>query len=134
MQNAAASDTPHVSRPSSAVLVRRTGFTFHVSLLLEKIPFFVLAALGSVVTFVAQQRTGALARGASLSLGARSGNALMSYCLYLGKLFWPTDLAIFYPHPGQWPLAKVLLAGGLVLGISVLLFVRRRAPFLLMGW
>jgi len=65
----------------------------------------------------------------------RSGNALISYCRYLGKLLWPTDLAVFYPHPGYWPLERVLLAGGLIVGLSVLLFVqRRRYPFLLMGW
>ena len=78
---------------------------------------------------------GAIMAGEISPLGVRGGNALVSYCRYLGKLFWPTDLAVFYPHPGQWPLAKVLLAGGLMLGISVLLFVqRRRYPFLLMGW
>ena len=62
-------------------------------------------------------------------------SALISYCRYLGKLFWPPDLAVFYPHPGQSPMARVLLAAGLILGISALLFVqRRRFPFLLMGW
>ena len=71
----------------------------------------------------------------NLPLGARVGNALISYCRYLGKMFWPTDLAVFYPHPGYWPLEEVLLAGGFLCGISVLLFVkRRRYPFLLMGW
>ena len=101
----------------------------------EKIPFFALAAVASVVTFVVQKHGGAVAAAESLPLGARSGNALISYCRYLGKLFWPTDLAVFYPHPGHWPLGKVLLAGGLILGISVLLLVqRRRYPFLLMGW
>ena len=35
-------------------------------------------------------------------------------------MFWPTDLAVFYPHPGHWPLEQVLLAGVLI-GISVLL-------------
>jgi tetratricopeptide (TPR) repeat protein len=50
-------------------------------------------------------------------------------------MFWPTDLAVFYPHPGYWPLDKVLLAGGLLCGISALLFMQRgRYPFLLMGW
>jgi hypothetical protein len=71
----------------------------------------------------------------NLPLGARAGNALIAYCRYLGKVFWATDLAVYYPHPGQWPLAKVLLAGGVILGLSGLLFVqRRRYPFLLMGW
>jgi len=101
----------------------------------EKAPFFVLAVAASVVTFVVQQRAGALAAGESLPRSARVGNALISYCLYLGKLFWPAELAAMYLHPGYWPLAKVLLAGGLILGISGLLFVqRRRFPFLLMGW
>ena len=101
----------------------------------EKIPFFALAAVTSVVTFVVQKHGGAVAAVENLPLGARVGNALISYCRYLGKLFWPTDLAVFYPHPGHWPLEKVLLAGGLILGISVLVFVqRRRYPFLLMGW
>ena len=76
-----------------------------------------------------------MAAGESLPLSARLGNAVISYCRYLGKLFWPTDLAVVYPHPGYWPLGKVVLAGGLILGLSVLLWVRRRRyPSLLMGW
>ena len=71
----------------------------------------------------------------SLPLGERAGNALVSYCRYLGKMFWPTDLAILYPHPGHWPLAEVLLAGVFVCGISALvLLARRRQPFLPVGW
>jgi Flp pilus assembly protein TadD len=104
-------------------------------LVTEKIPFFALAAVASVMTFTVQNRAGSVMAAVNLPLGARGGNALISYCRYLGKLFWPTDLAVFYPYPGHWPLAEVLLAGGLILGISVPLFVRRRrSPFLLMGW
>jgi len=115
----------------------RAGFRFSTTwrLVAEKLPFFALAALTSVVTFVVQKGGGALAAGENLPLGARSGNALISYWRYLGKLFWPMDLAVFYPHPGTWPLAKGLLAGVSILGISVFLMVqRRRYPFLLIGW
>ena len=101
----------------------------------EKIPFFALSVAASVVTFAVQERGGALVTAEFLPLGARGGNALISYCRYVAKLFWPTDLAVFYPHPGYWPLVQLLLAGGLLLGISVLLFVSRpRFPFSLMGW
>jgi protein O-mannosyl-transferase len=101
----------------------------------EKAPFLALATTASVVTFVVQQHRGALTMVGNLPFGARSGNALVSYCRYLGKLFWPTDLAVFYPHPGHWPLQTVLRAGGLILGISMLLVAqRRRSPFLLVGW
>ena len=114
---------------------RRSTLRALLPLLAEKLPFFALAAAASVVTFVVQKQGGALEPIGYLPLGARVGNALISYCRYLGKMFWPANLAVFYPHPGQWPLVKVLLAGGLLLGISGLLFMkRRRYPFLLVGW
>jgi tetratricopeptide (TPR) repeat protein len=101
----------------------------------EKVPFLVVAAAASVMTFIVQQRAGALAAVETVPLGARAGNALISYCRYVGKTFWPTDLAVYYPHPGYWPLGKVVLAGGLLLGLSALLWTeRRRARFPLMGW
>jgi len=101
----------------------------------EKIPFFALAAVMSVVTFMTQKHGGTVVQFENLPLDARSGNALISYCRYLGKLFWPTDLAVFYPYPRYWPLEQVLLAGGLILGLTVLFIVKRgQYPFLLMGW
>jgi Tfp pilus assembly protein PilF len=130
MQNVAASDTHHAPRTTPHV----SRITL-LPLLVEKIPFFVLVALASVVTFLVQRQSGALDAGESLPLGARAGNALISYGRYWGKLFWPTDLAVVYPHPGQWPLAQVVLAGAVILGISALFWAgRRRYPCLLMGW
>jgi tetratricopeptide (TPR) repeat protein len=105
------------------------------SLVKEKIPFLALAVLTSVVTLIVQKQEGAVKTFESLPLGARAANALISYGRYLGKIFWPTDLAVFYPHPGYWPMVQVLLAGGLILGITGLFWSQRqRFPFLLMGW
>jgi hypothetical protein len=105
------------------------------SLVMEKIPFVALAEAACFATFVAQKHGGAVMTMEDLPLGARVGNALIACCRYLGKMFWPTDLAVFYPHPGYWPPAKVLLAGVFLCGISALCFVKRRHyPFLLMGW
>jgi hypothetical protein len=104
-------------------------------LVVEKIPFFALAAAASIVTFVVQKQGGAVLALDYLPFGARIGNVLISYCRYLGKMFWPTDLAVYYPHLGYWPLAKVLVAGVFLCGISAFLFFkRRRLPFLLIGW
>ena len=104
-------------------------------LVTEKLPFFALAVTASVVTYLVQQRGHSVTAVEDLPLGARSGNALISCCRYLGKLFYPRDLAVFYPHPGHWPLAWVLLAGGLILGLTMLAAMgRRRYPFLLAGW
>jgi tetratricopeptide (TPR) repeat protein len=107
-------------------------------LLVEKAPFFLLSAIVSVVTYVAQRNAGMLGAsltGLSLSFGARLENALVSYARYLGKLFWPADLCALYPYPDRWPTHKLLLAGLLVLGLSILVFtMRRHRPFLLTGW
>ncbi len=104
-------------------------------LLLEKTPFFLLAVMSSVATYAVQQHAGAVVESEILPFAARAENGLISYCCYLGKLFWPINLAFYYPHPGHWPQAKVLFAGLFLCGISALLFSqRRRYPFLLMGW
>ena len=128
------SELKNGSQPSTAWRgeVERRRLT---PLLWEKLPFFVLAAVASYATFRAQQQGGAVMTIENLPFGARAGNALISYCRYLGKLFWPTDLAVFYPHPGHWPLGQVLAAGLFLAVISTTFFLmRRRYPFLLMGW
>jgi protein O-mannosyl-transferase len=134
MRNVAPLDTLHVHLPQYCCGGQAPRSKL-LRLVREKVPFLALAVATSVVTFMVQNWAGALAAGKGLSLGARVGNALISYGRYLGKLFWPTELAVFYPHPGHWPLGNVLLAGGLILGLSVLLWLqRRRYPYLLMGW
>jgi Flp pilus assembly protein TadD len=131
MQSGEARDTQHATHNTFHV----SRFTLHASLLLEKLPFFALAAAASIATFVVQKQEHAVKTVEEFPFGARCENALTSYGRYLGKLFWPADLAVFYPHPGHWPVGKLLLAGGVVAGVSVLILVqRRRYPFLLMGW
>lgn len=104
-------------------------------LVVEKIPYFVIAIVASIITFWMQQRVGAVVTVANLPLGMRFGNAAISYCQYLGKLFWPVELAILYPLHGPWPMGQVLLAGLFVVGISIWLFRQRyRYPFLMIGW
>jgi protein O-mannosyl-transferase len=106
-----------------------------LTLVVEKLPFFVLAAVAGTVTYMVQKHGHAVVQLEKLPLTARSGNALISYCRYLKKLFWPAGLAVFYPHPGYWPVVQVVLAGGLLLGMTVLcIMARRRHPFMLMGW
>ncbi len=104
-------------------------------LLAEKIPFFILAVVSSVVTFLVQSRGGAVVSAEVLPFAARVANALHSYCAYIGKMIWPVDLAVFYPHPGQWPVATIVFSGVFLAIVSVVfILLRRRAPFLLVGW
>jgi protein O-mannosyl-transferase len=104
-------------------------------LVLEKLPFFALAAASSVVTFLVQQRAGAVAVAGALPLDLRLENAFISYALYLAKTVWPAGLAIFYPYRHN-PAGGLLASSVLVLVItSVLAGVSWRArPYVLVGW
>src|SRR5688500_12214827 len=63
----------------------------------EKIPLFALVAISSVLTFLAQRSSGAVSSLEALPLQIRLANATLSYVRYLGKMFWPDVLAVFYP-------------------------------------
>jgi len=104
-------------------------------LLLEKIPFFALTAMVSVVTFVVQQQGGAVVALARYSVSVRIENALVSYARYLGKALWPATLATPYPHPESWPLPVWLLALVLFAGLSLAAIgLRKKFPCAITGW
>jgi tetratricopeptide (TPR) repeat protein len=104
-------------------------------LFLEKIPFFVLAAASCAVTYLAQKHGGAMVLMAGQPFPARVENALVSYCRYLGKLFWPDHLAVVYPVVDHWTTLVVALAVALLLAVSAAaLILRRSHPYLLTGW
>jgi hypothetical protein len=73
-------------------------------LLLEKIPFFALAALSSIITFIAQREGGAVKSVEAYPLGVRIANAFVSYIMYIQKTVWPTVVHIS-PVSGcsSWP-------------------------------
>jgi tetratricopeptide (TPR) repeat protein len=101
----------------------------------EKIPFFLLSAVFSVLTVWGQRELGAVPALESLPVPVRMENALVSYARYLAKEIWPVNLALQYPYVGRWPFSLVLISLLLVVGISAwALRVRRKQPCVLMGW
>jgi tetratricopeptide (TPR) repeat protein len=105
-------------------------------LLVEKTPFFALAAVSSIVTFIVQKGGGAVGALEVYPVKIRVANALVSYLRYMVKMIWPQNLAVFYPHPGQsLPMWQAGVAGLLLLLIStVVIRVGRRYPYLPVGW
>lgn len=104
-------------------------------LVLEKAPFFALAAVSGVVTFFVQQGGGAVRSLYVFPLDIRIANAMVSYVSYIEKMIWPHHLAVFYPHPGMLPMWQIAGAGLLLVCISVLVVrAARRHPYLLTGW
>jgi hypothetical protein len=84
------------------------------SLLFEKIPFFILTAASCGVTYYAQQSGGSLMPSDMFTLGIRIANAVVSYVAYIGKMFWPAQLAVFYPYPDSFALWQVAAAAAVL--------------------
>ena len=104
-------------------------------LLVEKIPFFFLSIASSVVTFIVQKKGGAVSTLTLLPMSARLENAFVSYARYLGKIFWPVNLATPYPSPHYWTVLIVLLSVALFAAICVAAVVlMKKYPFLFTGW
>ena len=106
-----------------------------VSLIVEKIPLFILSAASCLVTVYAQKSGGAVVSLGLHPLQNRIANALVAYAAYIGKMFWPGNLAIFYPHPGVLPVGQVIISG-LLLAIITYFAVRffKPHPWFLVSW
>jgi protein O-mannosyl-transferase len=103
-------------------------------LVYEKVPFFGLVVIASMVTYFGQRKWGAVVSVQSLSLPDRVAKAAISYVRYLGNIVWPHDLAVPYP-PVTWPGLEIALAVVLLALITAWTFLRRRThPSMLVGW
>jgi protein O-mannosyl-transferase len=102
-------------------------------LILEKLPLLALSLASCFVTLSAQQV--ALIPVARISPHLRMGNAIISCGNYLFQMFWPANLAIFYPwEAARIPVASILCSAILLLGISAFAFVMRRQRYIVVGW
>jgi tetratricopeptide (TPR) repeat protein len=67
---------------------------------------------------------------------ARINNAIVTYVIYVRQMFWPVNLAVFYPHPeSRLPLWEIALALAVLISItSAAVILRRKAPYFITGW
>ena len=104
-------------------------------LVVEKLPLIAMATASAVITVKSQLAIGGIDVDKSMSFSIRLGNAVVSYVRYLGKAFWPSNLALFYPHPGTSLAAwQVFAALVILLAITALVVWKRRQRYLLVGW
>lgn len=107
-------------------------------LLVEKAPLLALALAFAALTYVVQTSA---RLWLDVSLLDRLANAAVAYATYVEKLFWPVQLAPFYPHPnspGQDPLPSTRVALALVVLAAISTVVTYAAArgrrYLLVGW
>jgi tetratricopeptide (TPR) repeat protein len=102
-------------------------------ILLEKLPLLALSAASCILTWHAQVVAGATR---AIPAGIRIENAVVSYAAYIGKMLWPSSLAVFYPHPmdsiAAWKIGGAALLLAVVTAVALRLV--RTAPWLAAGW
>ena len=105
-------------------------------LLVEKIPFAMLSLASCLVTIWAQGKGEAIVATERLPIAWRLLNVPLCYAAYLKSIFWPQNLAIFYPYSHTqsslpWFVVTVLLLGGFT---WYCVQEHSRRPWLLVGW
>jgi len=121
--------------PLSRLPLDKLSASTVIALVREKVPLVTMAMASSVVTFVGQQRGGAVAGLDATPVTLRIANALASYVVYLAKMAWPTKLAALYPFPRVIPAWQTTASLMLLLIISIIVCrASRQHPYAFVGW
>lgn len=105
-------------------------------LIIEKIPLFLLSALLSIITLISQEKGGSIITLQSASMPERVANMFVSYMRYIGKMIWPSKLAVFYP-PLELDFPKILIFLSIAIFILILILcfhLRSKRRYFITGW
>jgi tetratricopeptide (TPR) repeat protein len=105
-------------------------------LIAEKTPLLAMSAALSAITIIAQKGGEAVISLDIITLDTRIANVFSSYIKYIGKLVWPSDMAVFYPssYPAipKTTTAVYMLLFILISAISI--YTGRRRKYMAVGW
>ncbi len=105
-------------------------------IILEKVPFFLMAFTLSAVTFIVQRVTGAMASLHLVPLWARFANMPIAYSGYIIKMLWPAQLSVLYIHPSRLiSMTHSIIAAAVLIPITAaVVYYGRRIKWLMFGW
>lgn len=99
-------------------------------LTLEKLPLFAMSTASCLLTEMAQGAGGSIMELSLLPVSARIENIAISYVAYIGKVFWPTRLATYYPIRFSPPMGDAIASAAILILITSLVLYFRKAPYL----
>ncbi len=102
----------------------------------EKTPLLAMSAFLSIMTYVAQQQGGIIPTLESMPLGYRVANMFLSYIRYIGKMLWPSELAVCYPYPrAVLSDAPIVMCAMLFIVLTISsIYIGRRKKYVAVGW
>jgi len=119
----------------SGTASRKNCLRIATGLVVEKLPFMMIALVAALGAYLGQHAVGTVTPLTSIGLGTRISNTLVAYSGYLRDMFWPVNLAVLYPHPGDLPTWMPLLAAVLLCGVTIVVLRGIVTwPFLFFGW
>lgn len=103
-------------------------------LVAEKLPLIALSISAGVAAYFAEGES--VASLQTYPISSRISNALVSSAVYLGQMFWPANLAIFYPRTVEGALPwEITLAICILVCVSTMAFMTRKtSPWFGVGW
>jgi len=104
-------------------------------LVLEKVPLVILSITSILVSSLSSKNIGMLVSTETVPIWLRVKNGLVSYIIYIQKMIWPVDLAVFYPYPKYIPFWQLTVACLVLATITgAVLRTRKQGPYLSVGW
>ena len=129
-------DIKHIAHQGT--LSFNQGSHFHSQLfrlIVEKTPLLALTSLSCIITFWAQNKSGAVISLNIIPFHLRVTNIFVSYIGYIEKMIWPANLAIPYPYPATISLGWAATCCILLVLLSFLVFKHGgKHQFLIVGW
>lgn len=119
------------SMPNFKIISRKLAI-----LTFEKIPLFILSIFWIFLSSLSMNRLGVSIPIETIPLDIRIANAIISYPLYIWKIVWPFNLAIFYPFPTKMlPLWQIGSSSLLIISITVVaIFFFYQKRWIIFGW
>lgn len=107
-----------------------------VLLIIEKMPLLLLSAVLAVITFIFQKNGEVVSSLEKLPLNFRIANAFISYIRYIGKIIWPSGLAVIYPyfHLNLTDAAVITCVLLFAMATILCIYIGRRRKYVAVGW
>lgn len=121
----------HIKRLPKPPFVKTSAW----QLVFEKIPLLLLSFAAIRISTLMLQGHSQVISSAAHPLSIRIENAVVSYGVYLYKMIWPVDLAVFYPFPDTIPAWQIIGAIIFLTVVTGLTLAKAKAkPYLIIGW